>query len=81
MAKPTRTDIITMDYSFLGIPFVQVAAKSSIDTDGLDYSFLGEPFTGLTESGFNLYVGEVQVSAMYVGEIAVSAAYVGETAL
>lgn len=81
MAKPTRSDIITMDYSYLGEPFVQVAAKASVDTDGLDYSYLGEPFTGLTESGFNLYVGDTQVSAMYVGSVAVSKAYVGETAL
>jgi hypothetical protein len=82
MAKPTRSDIITMDYSYFGEPFVQVAAKSGIDTDGLDYSYFGEPFTALTIlSGFNLYVGNVQVSAMYVGSTAISVSYVGSVAL
>jgi hypothetical protein len=81
MALPTRDNLLTMDFSYMGEPFVQVAAKSSVDTDGLDYSYLGEPFTGLTESGFNLYVGDTQVSAMYVGSTAVSAAYVGSVSL
>src|SRR4030066_190433 len=39
-------DLITMDYSFLGQPFVSGAAKSAIDLTTLDYAYLGQPFLG-----------------------------------
>ena len=44
MALPTKTNLQTMDYPFLGQPFVSVPAKSSIDTTTMDYAFLGQPF-------------------------------------
>ena len=50
MATPTKTDLQTLDYSYFGQPYVQVAAKSGIDLDALDYSHFGQPFFG-TEAG------------------------------
>jgi len=49
MALPDRDDILTMDYSDDGSPFVLVAAKSGIELDGLDYSMIGSPWWGLEE--------------------------------
>ena len=46
MATPTKTDLQTLDYSYFGQPYVQVAAKSGIDLDTLDYSYFGQPFFG-----------------------------------
>ncbi len=51
MALPTKTDLQTLDYSFFGEPYIQVASKSGIELDGLDYSFFGEPYWGLGVSG------------------------------
>ena len=51
MALPTKTNLETMDYSYGGVPFVSVAAKSGIDLDTLDYSYAGVPFWGLEVSG------------------------------
>ena len=44
MALPNSTDLQTMDYSFNGQPFVNVPAKSGIDTTTMDYSFQAQPF-------------------------------------
>ena len=46
MAIPTKTNLQTMDYSFFGEPYVQVASKSGVELDGLDYSYFGVPFWG-----------------------------------
>lgn len=46
MALPNRTALLTLDYSYFGQPYVQVATKSGIDLDGLDYSYFGQPFWG-----------------------------------
>lgn len=44
MALPTDEDLKTMDYSYLGQPFVFVPAKVTIDTETMDYPYLGQPF-------------------------------------
>jgi len=44
MALPTKTDLVKMDYSFNGEPFVDVPGNSSIDLMTMDWSYLGEPF-------------------------------------
>ena len=44
MSLPTRDDLLTMDFSYMGQPFVQTATKSGIDLNTLDYSYLGQPF-------------------------------------
>lgn len=44
MSAPTKDDLLTMNYAFLGQPFVNVAASPSIDTRTLDWAFLAQPF-------------------------------------
>jgi len=44
MSLPTSTDLETMDYSYQGQPFVDVPARSDIDTTTMDYSYQGQPF-------------------------------------
>ena len=51
MATPTKIDLQTLDYSYFGQPYVQVATKSGIDLDTLDYSYFGQPFWGTEEAG------------------------------
>ena len=46
MAIPNKTNLQTLDYSYMGAPYIQVASKSGIDLDGLDYSYCGQPFWG-----------------------------------
>lgn len=41
MALKSRTDLLTLDTTFMGEPFVQVAAKTGLSDD---YTYLGEPF-------------------------------------
>lgn len=43
------TELITMDYSFQGQPFVNVTSKSSIDLTKMDYAFQGQPFISRIE--------------------------------
>lgn len=43
MSLPTKTDLLTLNYSWLGEPFVHVPTKTQ-DLSTLDYSWLGEPF-------------------------------------
>jgi len=43
-------DLLTMDYSFHGQPFVDIPAKSSIDLTTMDYSFQGQPFVSFIEA-------------------------------
>lgn len=50
MALPTKANLQTMDYSYLGEPFCYVPAKDSISLDGMDYSYLGEPFWAIVTS-------------------------------
>jgi hypothetical protein len=44
MAFPTSTDLLTMDYSQNGMPFVNIPASGNIDTFTMDYSQNGLPF-------------------------------------
>ena len=45
MALPNKTNLETLDYAYLGAPFVNVEAKS-LSTSTLDYAYLGAPFVG-----------------------------------
>ena len=51
MSLPTRDDLLTMDFSYMGHPFVQTATKSGIDLNTLDYSYLGQPFWAVPMEG------------------------------
>ena len=44
MAFPTSTDVLTMDYSQNGMPFVNVPTNSTVNTFTMDYSKNGMPF-------------------------------------
>lgn len=44
MALPIKTDLVKMDTSYLGRPFVSVPAKATILTTPMDISYLGQPF-------------------------------------
>lgn len=50
MALITKSDLVTLDVTFLGQPFVQVTA-STVDTLGLDVSFQGQPFVVVASDG------------------------------
>ena len=48
MALLTRTDLLKMDYTFQGQPFIDVPAKDSIILTTMNYAFQGRPFvTGI----------------------------------
>lgn len=51
MALPTKSDLLTGQFSADGSPFVQVAAKAGIDTNTLEYSADGSPFWAVPETG------------------------------
>ena len=44
MALPTQEDIVTMDIASRGLPYLDVPAKSSIDTQLMDTASRGLPF-------------------------------------
>jgi hypothetical protein len=50
MARPTKTQVLTLEYSLDGSPHANVAAKSSIDVDNLEYSLDGSPWYGTEET-------------------------------
>lgn len=49
MSLPTQTILKTMDFSFLGSPFVSVCSKAAIVLSGIDYSYEGQPFVSNNE--------------------------------
>lgn len=74
MALPSNTDLASLDYAYLGAPFVQVESKS-LSTTNLDVAYLGAPFvavspTAAPPSGLNTWVrvggAWKQASAMWV---------------
>jgi hypothetical protein len=46
MSLPNATDLGTLDYSDLGLPFVSVETRTGQNTNSLDWSYLGLPFVG-----------------------------------
>jgi hypothetical protein len=50
MARPTKTQILTGEYSGDGSPWVDVAAKSGIDLDTLEFSLDGSPWYGIEDA-------------------------------
>jgi hypothetical protein len=45
MPLPNRDNLTSLDYVYLGQPFVQVEAKS-LSSQNLDIVYLGQPFVG-----------------------------------
>jgi hypothetical protein len=50
MALPTDTEIKTLDFVYLGAPFLQVEAKN-LNTGSLDIVYLGMPFVAQPFAG------------------------------
>lgn len=50
MARPTKTEVLTLEYSLDGSPHVNVAAKSTIDLDTIENSLDGSPWYGAEET-------------------------------
>jgi len=50
MGLPTNDNILTMDFHYMGEPFVHVPAKDTIDTTTMDYHYKAEPFVVKTEA-------------------------------
>ena len=50
MARPTKTQVLTGEYSLNGSPHVNVATKSAIDLDTLEYTLDGSPWYGTEET-------------------------------
>lgn len=50
MSLPTRTDLVELEFSFGGVPFVQVGSKSTIELPDLEFAFDGVPFVGPLDS-------------------------------
>jgi len=48
-ALPTKADLVTMDYSFQGQPFVELPSKDSVTLITMDYAFQAQPFVRLYE--------------------------------
>jgi hypothetical protein len=68
-ALPTPANIQTMDYAFQGQPFVEMPAKSTIDTSTMDYSFQGQPFVRILTWGWT-HISKVDgVSQSVIGYI------------
>lgn len=44
MALPNSTEIATMDWSYTGLPFVDVPGNSTVNTQTMDWSYAGLPF-------------------------------------
>lgn len=72
MPLPSSTDLATLDYIYLGAPFVQVEARP-ISTASLDTAYQGAPFVAvgpIAAAGLNIYVRVTgawkQASAMFV---------------
>ena len=46
MVLPSETDLASLNYAYLGQPFVQVEAKA-LNTVTLDIAYLGQPFVAV----------------------------------
>ncbi len=64
MTLPTNTDLLTLNYSYQGQPFVHIPAKSGMNLSSMDYSFQASPFMGNSESpSFVKTIGGVVVGS------------------
>ena len=46
MALPSNTNLATLDYAYLGQPFVQVEAKA-LNSVSMDIAYLAQPFVAV----------------------------------
>lgn len=53
MALPTKNNVLTLDYAYLGAPFADVSAGATGGTT-LDVAYLGAPFAGIVETSMTI---------------------------
>lgn len=44
MALPTQTDLGTLEYVYMGTPFVAITGNTNVNTNTLEYLYMGTPF-------------------------------------
>ena len=49
MSLPTNLN--TLDYAFLGGPFIRQGAGAAVNTQTMDFAYLGAPFVGNQQTG------------------------------
>jgi hypothetical protein len=54
MALPNKNDLATLDYVYLGQPFVQVEAKT-FGTANLDTVYQAQPFVAVAPTGYTFF--------------------------
>lgn len=69
MALLSRINILTMDYSFQGQPYVQVASKNGINLDSMDYVFQARPFWGFKLCNISKVSGVIESSIKIISGI------------
>ena len=59
MALPSQTDLLGMDYSFQGQPFVDGVATTTIDLTGMDWAWQAQSFVrnGVGIGGVTILTG------------------------
>ena len=57
MSLPLAKDLKKMDYTYLGQPFVDVPAKSSINLKTMDYTYLAQPFVSTSFGSIKDVIG------------------------
>jgi hypothetical protein len=68
MTIKSKTDLLTLDLSFGGVPFANILAKDAADTEGsLDLSFGGVPFFGVGTGDTNVSVSPLGGTLNIVG--------------
>jgi hypothetical protein len=86
MSIPKKSDLLTLDYAWLGQPFVHVEAKP-LETQTLDYAFRAQPFVAApttTDSAFDIDAAALAVfngaavrGAVFDMDAAATATFVG----
>ena len=65
MALVNKTDLLSMDYSYLGEPFLWYCANPSDETSGMDFSYLGEPFVINPGASFSQNISKVNTASWW----------------
>jgi hypothetical protein len=47
MSLPTKSDLSTLNYAYLGQPMVVVSGTSAVNTSTLNYTYLGQPIVAV----------------------------------
>jgi hypothetical protein len=72
MALPRKQQVISMDYSYFGVPGVYVTSKPSIKTLSLDYSDFGVPFVAAPATNIKSVAGVSYGNISKVSKISTS---------